>query len=87
MGLRGSAERSQRKMKPVEMYLTPPAVPVPTWEYAVVQFSNLEMLASIREQFDAMGAFGWEMCERRETGTGPARGDHFSTFIFKRRTS
>lgn len=59
----------------------------PQWEYAVVNFvDKWTNLDDMRSQLDHMGAYGWEICERRDEGTGVTRqGGGFVTFVFKRR--
>lgn len=78
----------QKKLSGAAKYLTPPAFPMPTWEYAIIQFVHLVELADVNHQINEMGTCGWELCERREVGTGMLRATdgHFG-FVFKRRTS
>jgi hypothetical protein len=88
-------ERAERgasvgaKLSGSSQYLTEPRMQVPTFEYAIIQYpSNAVSLDSIRTEINAMGSHGWELCERRDSGTGVARGgDLFFTLFFKRRTS
>jgi len=80
----------EAKVSGVDKYLTEPKVPMPTWEYAVISFlDKWADLNEVRRQINAMGAHGWEMCERRDSGTGAMRSqdDSWFTLIFKRRTS
>lgn len=80
---------AEKKMSGVDKYLTQPRVAVPTWEYAVISFiEKWANLDDIRTQINLMGAHGWEMCERRDEGTGMTRAQGgWFTLFFKRRTS
>lgn len=69
-------------------YFTQPRVAMPTWEYAFIQHpKSLQTMEAIQRECDQMGAYGWEMCERRDSGTGIIRQDLYFTLVFKRRTS
>lgn len=83
----GLMTRAQQKLTGAGQYLTQPRVPVATWEYAVIHVPERGDLDALREQLNTMGSYGWELCERRDTGTGTTRGDGYVGFLFKRRTT
>jgi hypothetical protein len=72
----------------VDGYLRPSAssTPPPQWEYAIVNLPVKGDLVIARTLLDKMGAFGWELVLRHDSGMGAARhgSDDQLTLVFKR---
>lgn len=82
------AQKTGGKLSGAQKYMTPPSVDQDKWEYAFIQYpESLQTMDTINREVNQLGAYGWELCERRDRGTGIVRQDMYFTLIFKRRTA
>lgn len=90
MSLRHRINKTEARLNGVAPeYLTQPTMPVPTWEYAIIQMDRITSVDSMKQQIALMGSYGWEMYTTSDNGFGFMRqsSERVVALFFKRRTS